>query len=148
MIKIALVLCADHRGFNLKQQIVQNALYGDYEISWHDEGAFTAQRSDYPYYAHRAINTMIDKHINGAVMLCGSGTGMAIVANRYKNIYAAVAWNEDIARIAKEDDNCNVLVLPADYIDARTAHACIEKWLNASFKQGHYQERLETIDKK
>ena len=89
---------------------------------------------------------MHEGHVDGVVLLCGSGNGMAIAANRFKGVFACVAWNADVARVAKQDDNCNVLVIPADYIQQEEITEIISSWLNATFKGGRYAERLALID--
>jgi ribose 5-phosphate isomerase B len=79
--------------------------------------------------------------------LCGSGVGMSIAANRHPGIFAALAWNQEVARQCKEDDNANVLVLPADFISEDQMMGIIMAWLGARFKGGRYQERIKMIDK-
>ncbi len=135
-----IILGSDHRGFELKEYI--KSLPG----LWLDIGAFTAERSDYPLFAHQAIQQMHQDKIEGAILLCGSGNGMAIAANRFKGVFACVAWKAMIAQKAKEDDNCNVLVIPADYVTQQETKEIISCWLNAEFKGGRYAERLALID--
>lgn len=72
---------------------------------------------------------------------------MAIAANRYKKIYAAVAWNPEIARRIKEEDNCTILVLPADYVTLNESIAIIDAWQNAQYKAGRYENRIALLDK-
>ncbi len=136
-----IIIASDHRGFELKE-----FLKLDSSIVWLDVGAFTAARSDYPVFALAAIKKMHEGHVDGVVLLCGSGNGMAIAANRFKGVFACVAWNADVARVAKQDDNCNVLVIPADYIQQEEITEIISSWLNATFKGGRYAERLALID--
>jgi ribose 5-phosphate isomerase B len=81
------------------------------------------------------------------VLLCGTGVGMAIAANRFKGIFAAVAWNEAVARASKEDDNANVLVLPADDLSEEQTLRIVSAWLGAHFKEGRYRERVAQIDR-
>ena len=79
------------------------------------------------------------------VLLCGTGGGMAIAANRYKDIYAVVAWNVEIARRCKQEDNANVLVLPCDFIAKDDAVIMINEWLSQEFKGGRYAQRIAMI---
>lgn len=115
-------------------------------ISWYDVGAHTTERSDYPDYAQKAVALMHTHTVSLSVLLCGTGAGMAMAANRFSKIYAAVAWNSEIAKKAREEDNCNCLVLPADYLTHDEACAIVSAWLAASFRGGHYAERLARID--
>lgn len=144
MLKIA--IGNDHRGFVLKEFLLKHRLVGTKQVEWLNVGSNSAERTDYPIFAIEAVKLMQAGSVHAAVLACGTGTGMAVVANRFANIYAGVAWNETIARLNKEDDNVNVLVLPADYMSNELALACIEGWLSAEFKAGRYAERIAMID--
>ena len=80
------------------------------------------------------------------IFVCGSGVGPSIAANRFKGIYAALCWNQEVARFAKEKNGANILILPADYLTLEQAFLIIEAWVGATFKGGRYQERLNMID--
>lgn len=142
-----IVIATDHRGFALKEWIKQQVAIANEPVSWIDVGCFTAERCDYPPFAVQACEYLIQKKASCAILLCGTGIGMAIAANRFAGIYAGLVWNEEVARKSKEDDNCNVLVLPADYITQEQMLSCIRAWLTATFKGGRYQERIDMIDK-
>jgi ribose 5-phosphate isomerase B len=133
----------DHRGFAHKEYIKTQCT----EYQWTDVGAYNAQRSDYPLYAQQVAELMLSGVVDYGVLLCSTGIGMAIAANRYPSIYAAVVWNEDVARQAKAEDNMNVLVLPSDCVFLEQSVAIIKAWLATSFKGGRYAERLGMIDK-
>jgi len=139
MIKIA--IGADHRGFEQKK-IIQSCI----NALWVDVGTYTTERVDYPVYATKVVNVMHAGQVDCGILLCGSGAGMAIAANRYEHIYAAVAWNEIIARRVKEEDKCNVLVLPSDMIADDTVCGIVDAWLSAQFKEGRYAQRIGMID--
>ncbi|MFA6263907.1 MAG: ribose 5-phosphate isomerase B [Candidatus Babeliales bacterium] len=133
---------ADHRGYALKTNIIE---HGE-EHEWLDVGTYSEQRTDYPIFARRVCEDILSDNAMCGIVLCGSGVGASIAANRFKGIYAALCWNVDIARSAKEDDNANVLVLPADFVNAELAISIIDVWLKSEFKGGMYQRRLEMID--
>lgn len=141
-----IVIGADHRGYELKLFLTKNNSRFIKQIEWFDVGAFDNNRSDYPLFAHALCKQIVNKENALGVLLCATGVGMAIVANRYPGVYAAVVWNEVVARLAREDDHCNVLVLPVDFIDNTTAIALVNSWLEAEPKAGCYQQRLELID--
>lgn len=132
----------DHRGFKHKEYIKNQSI----EYQWIDVGAYDEQRSDYPLFAQRVIDLMLSGAVDYGVLLCSTGIGMAIAANRYSSIYAAVVWNEDIARQAKSEDNINVLVLPSDCISLEESIVIIHTWLKTQFKGARYAERLAMID--
>lgn len=134
---------ADHRGFAHKEYIKKAIT----EMQWQDVGAYDNQRSDYPFFAQQACELLLHTKVHGGVLLCGSGIGMAIAANRYKKIYAGLVWNVEVAKQAKEDDNVNILVIPSDYVSAEKAVAMIYAWHDTIFKGDRYQERITMIDK-
>lgn len=143
-----IALGTDHRGFMLKELLKKHANLASIPIEWVDFGAFDANRSDYPIFVDKVCAAMASKSADYGILLCGSGVGMSIAANRTPGIYAALVWNPEVARASKEDDNANVLVLPADYISEVQMLAIVTAWLGATFKGGRYQERIDMIDKK
>jgi len=142
----SIILASDHRGFWLKEYIKQHVDISESPINWYDAGAYTQERSDYAEYAMYACNLMFSDIADYAVMICGTGTGMAIAANRYTYLYAGVAWTPEIARHGKEDDNLNVLALPADWISRKQAEDIIYAWHTAHFKGGRYAKRLRILN--
>lgn len=141
-----IAIATDHRGFAHKEFIKTHQALAGYTIEWIDFGAHCADRSDYPEFAKPLCRDIQQNKIERGVLLCGSGVGMSVVANRYQHIYAALVWNESVARSAAQEDKANVLVLPADYVTKEQAVSMISAWLSATFKGGRYQERIEMID--
>lgn len=140
MMKLA--IGADHRGYELKQEIQKEMP----QIAWHDVGTNSIERTDYPIFAHAVVRELLNGTVSGGVLLCGTGVGMAIAANRHPGIYAALACSIDIAVRAKEEDYANILVLPADYVTVAQAVEMIKAWLKAQHKEGRYKERIIAID--
>jgi ribose 5-phosphate isomerase B len=140
MIKIA--IGADHRGYELKQALQQELK----SIAWSDCGANSIERTDYPLYAHAVVKEMLTGKVELGVLICGTGIGMSIAANRHPGIYAAIAWSNAIAVRAKEEDYANILVLPSDYVTVEQAMGMIKAWLAAKPKEGRYKERISMID--
>jgi ribose 5-phosphate isomerase B len=145
MIKIA--IASDHRGFEHKAVIQQGVSGDEAKIEWIDVGCFSKERTDYPPFAYEAVQLIKNGKADLGVLVCGTGVGMAIAANRFAHIYAAVVWDEITAIRAKEEDKANVLSLPADYITPAQAVAMVNAWLQATFLQGRYQERIAMIDR-
>ena len=133
----------DHRSFLHKEFIKQHMQ----NVEWIDVGTHNEERTDYPIFADKVVQLILNHEVSAGVLLCASGGGMAIAANRYKHIYAAVAWNDEIARICKQDDNANVLVLPSDFVSYENAVNMIDIWLAQEFKGGRYAERIAMLDK-
>lgn len=138
-----IVIGADHRGFPLKQFI----LSAYHPVEWIDVGTDTdVIRSDYPFFAHKVCSLIQSGEVNKGILICSTGVGMAIAANRFSRIYAAVAWNKDIARLSVEHGNANLLIIPTDYVSAQLALEIIDAWLSAKFLGGRYRERIAMVD--
>lgn len=137
---------ADHRGFECKAYIKQYVVGNENPIAWIDVGAHNDEPSDYPVFAQAVVKAMHDQEAERGVLICGSGTGMAITANRFPGIFAGVVWNDESARISYEHDKVNILVIPSDFVTNDQAARMINVWLAALFKGGRYQERIDMID--
>ena len=143
MVKIA--IGADHRGYEHKL-VIQKGVSIDQKIEWIDVGTHSTERTDYPQFAHAVVMAMRSGKADLGILLCGSANGMVIAANRFKGIYAAVAWNEVTAARAREEDKANILSLPTDYVNPEQAVKLTIIWLNAQFLGDRYQKRIEMIN--
>jgi ribose 5-phosphate isomerase B len=143
---ITMVIGADHHGFAYKEYIKQQLTMLSQPIAWYDVGARSDEHSDYPLFAHQVAHAIVHGKAEFGVLLCGTGVGMAIAANRHKGIYAALAWNEEVAQLSRQHDHANVLVLPADYISADQAVAMIRVWLQAEPLSDEHKRRVAMID--
>ncbi len=141
MIKIS--IGADHRGFALKKHLIKHFQ----EYVWSDQGTMSGQQTDYPIYAQHVCKEVLSHAADFGILLCGSGIGMSIAANRFKGIYAALCWNEEIARAARCHDKANILILATDFTTPEQAVAIVTAWLGSAFKGEHYQKRLDMLDK-
>lgn len=139
---------ADHRGYHYKEYLKKWAdKYCKSVFEWIDVGTYNTTRTDYPLYVAPVISLFTTGIIDRAVLLCGSGVGMAIAANRHSGIYAAVVWNKGVVYAAREQDNSNVLVIPVDFVTKRVAVELITEWLKIPFHGEQYKKRLLMIDK-
>ncbi len=138
----------DHRGFELKNGIKQKITHDDKgnEIQWGDVGCFSAESCDYPVEAKYVVDAIQSGDAQLGILLCGTGVGMAIAANRFSGIYAALVWDVTTARLAREHDVANVLVLPADFITHDQAYVMINTWLSSQFEGGRHKRRIDQID--
>lgn len=137
-----IIIGSDHKGHGLKSRIIEHFNF----FEWIDVGTDSVQRTDYPVYAKKVCKGILAGEAELGVLVCGSGAGMTIAANRFAKIYAAVCWNKDVSVSAKADDGINVLVLPSDFVKNDLAFEIIKKWLNTKFKEGRYKERLDMMD--
>lgn len=137
-----LAIGTDHRGFLHKEYIEKHMPH----IDWIDVGTDSQERTDYPIFADKVVKLMQEGTVHCGVLICGTGGGMAIAANRHEKIYAVVAWNAEIARRCKEEDNANILVIASDFSSHVDAVNIIDMWLAQEFKGNRYAERIAMID--
>lgn len=139
---------SDHNGFALKRQIVDHLERGRYQVE--DEGDKTAQPDDdFPQFAGRVVAAMqgSDDPDSLGILICGSGQGMCMAANRFKGIRAALCWDIPEARAARNDDNSNVLCLSARYTKPADAIAIVQAWLNTPFAGApRFIRRINQLD--
>lgn len=135
---------SDHAGFERKSEIVSFLKDKGYEVI--DKGTFSEDRADYPDFAHLVAESVLSKEVETGILLCGSGNGIAMSANKHAGIRAALCWNEEITALARQHNNANILVLPARYITNKLATTCAEIFLNTAFEGGRHQNRIEKID--
>lgn len=135
---------ADHAGFAMKEELKKVLERLGYEPV--DLGARSDQASDYPEFAHAVAQQVSSGAAQKGVLLCGSGIGMDIVANRYPGVRAALAWQPAIAELSRRHNDSNVLVLPSRFMSQGDAADALRKWLETDFEGGRHQRRVEQID--
>ncbi|OGE85089.1 MAG: hypothetical protein A3J48_02855 [Candidatus Doudnabacteria bacterium RIFCSPHIGHO2_02_FULL_46_11] len=138
-------LAADHGGFKLKEHLENILSSENHEIV--DLGpATTDPIDDYPDFAFSVAQAVANEKDSLGLLLCRSGQGVCVVANKIAGVRAAVAWNEEVARAGRRDDHINVLCLPSDYVSQKEAEKIVQAWLNAKPGQDErYMRRLEKI---
>ena len=135
---------SDHGGYKLKEEIKK--YLEEKEIPYKDYGTDSEERTDYPIYAKKVAEAINKKEADTGILICRSGFGMTVAANKFRGIRAAAVYNEESAKFAKADDNINVLTLGADYLTTNEAICIIRNWLATEFKGGKYEERLKMIE--
>ena len=133
---------ADHRGVALKKLIIDH--FRQHEFL--DVGTFSTERTDYPIYAKKVCADVLAGNAQQGILICGSGVGMSIAANRHKKIYAALCWNTEVARCARAHDKANLLILPADFVKEVEAMSMVDTWLATTFLGDRYEQRLKMVD--
>ncbi len=132
---------SDHHGISLKSKIIQNFV----DHSFIDVGSDSSDRVDYPDFAHAVCKKINDHEVDLGILLCGTGIGMSIVANRNPHIFAGLCWTAEIARLAKAHDSINVLILPADFVTIDEVIQIVQVWLETEPLGGLYAKRLTKI---
>lgn len=138
-----IALGSDHGGYKLKEEIKK--YLEEIGIEYKDYGTYSEERTDYPIFAENVAKAVQSKECDKGILICKSGAGMTIVANKFKGIRAALGINEEVSRASKADDDINVLVLPSQYITTSASIASVRAWIGTSFKGGRYLERLQMI---
>ena len=140
-----ILIASDHAGFELKEKLERTLEELGFEVQ--DLGADGTQSTDYADYAHPLAQQVSEGRVKRGVLMCGTGLGMSYTANRYPHVRAAVAWSPEIAKLAREHNDANVLVLPARFVDENEANAILNAWLNTPFEGGRHARRVEKIEK-
>ena len=138
-----IALGADHAGFEEKENIKKTL--DDLGIEYKDMGTISADSVDYPDFAKEVAEAVSKGEYEQGLLVCGSGTGMAIAANKVHGVRAAVAWSPDIARLAREHNNANVLSLPARFSTPEEMDKIVRAWFAADFEGGRHGRRVEKI---
>jgi len=134
---------ADHAGFELKEKI--RKLLSDQGIEVADEGTHSAESVDYPDYARKVAEAVAGNGTQRGILVCGSGIGMAMAANKVHGIRAAHVTSEQEARLSREHNDANVLTLGARVLDEATALRIVQTFLNTKFEGGRHQRRVDKI---
>lgn len=139
-----IAIASDHAGFEEKERL--KPLLDDLGIEFEDLGTLSMESVDYPDYARKVGEEVARGNVEQGLLVCGSGTGMAIAANKVPGVRAAVAWNEDIARLAREHNDANVLALGARVIPFEDLTKIVRAWFAAKFDGGgRHAKRVEKI---
>lgn len=144
MSKPRLAVGADHAGFELKERILDHLRDAGYEVK--DAGTQSAESTDYPDYAHVVAAAVQEHEADLGILVCGSGNGVNMAANKHHGIRAALAWNEDVALLARTHNDANILSLPARFIDEALALRIVEKFLSGHFEGGRHERRVRKIE--
>ena len=136
MIKIA--IGSDHAGFEYKQALAENLKANEVK----DFGTHTTDSVDYPDFAHPVANAVESGEADFGVLVCGSANGVAITANKHQGIRAAICWNEELAALARQHNNANVVCIPARFISLNVAKKIVDVFLNTDFEGGRHANRV------
>ncbi len=135
---------ADHAGFELKERLVKELEALGYEPE--DVGTHSTASTDYPDYAHQVADQVARGEVQRGVLLCGTGLGMSYAANRHHGVRAAVAWNPEVAKLSREHNDANVLVLPARFLTQGQSVDILRAWLETPFDGGRHTRRIAKIE--
>ncbi len=136
---------SDHAGFYIKQYIIEyfNKKEG-YKIK--DFGTYSDEPSDYTDYAHAVADEVEKGAYEFGIVICGSGNGVNMAANKHRGIRSALCWNKEIARIVRLHNDANICALPGRYLERNEAIDIVEEFLNTAFEGGRHQRRVKKIN--
>lgn len=138
-----IAISCDHAGFELKERIKQKLTAEGYRLT--DYGPNTPERMDYPDAIHPLAKAIDTGEIGLGIIICGSGNGVAMTANKYANVRAGIAWNSELAELTRQHNDANILSLPARFVSEEVALECVEKFLNTDFEGGRHATRVDKI---
>lgn len=136
-------MACDHAGYELKEYIKGILAAKGYKVT--DFGTNSPQSMDYPDTAHPLANAVEKGEVDFGVSMCGSGNGITMTLNKHQGIRAALCWCPEIAALAKQHNNANILSMPARFISRQQALAILEAYLGAQFEGGRHQKRIDKI---
>jgi ribose 5-phosphate isomerase B len=140
-----LAIGSDHAGYELKESIKKHIEERGYEVE--DHGANSSESTDYPAYAHAVANSVAnDNNVDEGILICGSGNGISMSANKHSGVRAALCWEKEVATLAKQHNNANIVSLPARFITTEEAFEIVDAFLESEFEGGRHQRRVDKID--
>jgi ribose 5-phosphate isomerase B len=138
---VKIAMGADHAGFDCKEMI--RSMLTDFEIS--DFGTYSAASVDYPDFAHPVAEAIESGRCHFGILVCGSGNGIAIAANKHQGIRAAICWQNELASLSRLHNNANVICIPARFVTTELAREMVMTFLHTAFEGGRHEKRVEKI---
>ncbi len=138
-----LAIGGDHASVELKQAIISKLEAAGHQIK--NFGTNSGDSVDYPDFGHPVAKMVVSKEADLGIVICGSGNGINMTVNKYPEIRSAIAWNEELAALARQHNNANILALPARFISVEEGLKIVDSFLSAEFEGGRHQRRVEKI---
>ncbi len=138
-------IASDHAGFELKEKVIK--FLSSKNIDTKDFGTYSSESVDYPDFAHKVGSAINKGEYKRGIVICGSGNGVQMTVNKYPGVRCALCWNEEIASLARQHNDANILSLPARFIPEELALKIVDIFLNTDFEGGRHQRRVEKINK-
>lgn len=143
---IKIALGSDHAGFELKEYIKEYLQsITDHKLDINDWGCYSEERADYPDFAHKVSGQVSEGKADLGILVCGSGNGISMAANKWSDIRCALCWNSEITEMARLHNDANILSLPGRYISKEEAIKCVDAFLNTEFEGGRHFDRILKI---
>ena len=140
---LPIAIGSDHAGFDYKESVKAMLLDAGWQVD--DKGPHSTDSVDYPDYAHPVATMVETGAATAGILICGSGNGVCMTANKHQGIRAALCWNEELATLARQHNNANMLCLPARFVGLDVAKAMVAQFVNTEFEGGRHAKRVEKI---
>lgn len=134
---------SDHAGYEYKEDLI--SFLEAKGLSFHDFGTHSEDSVDYPDFAHPVAKSVENGEASFGILLCGSANGVAITANKHQGIRAAICWGEEIAKLAREHNNANIICIPSRFVREGDAEKMVQIFINTEFEGGRHQLRVDKI---
>ncbi len=141
--ELPVAIGADHAGFEYKEMIRTYLTSLGWQVE--DKGTYSHESTDYPDFAHPVAQMVADGKAACGILVCGSGNGVCITANKHAGVRAALSWNDDVAELARQHNNANVLCIPSRFMSEDMAKKTVLKFMTSEFEGGRHQRRVEKI---
>lgn len=135
---------SDHAGFELKNELITHLKGKLIEVI--DQGCYSTDRVDYADFGHAVAKTVLADEVDFGILLCGSGNGINMTANKHQGIRAALCWNPEISALARQHNDANILVIPARYVSIEEGKQITDAFLNSTFEGGRHSDRIKKIN--
>ncbi len=142
--ELNIAICADHAGFELKKIVIEH-LQSKNAKSFKDFGTNSTESCDYADFAHPMASAVENGEFDFGISICGSGNGISMTVNKHQGIRAALCWNEEIAALARQHNNANVLSMPARFVTQQQALKMVDVFFETDFEGGRHQGRIDKI---
>ena len=140
-----LIIGADHAGFEMKEKLKSYLAAKGFTLV--DKGTYSLDSVDYPDFAHAVARELENDTTKTGILLCGSANGVAITANKHAHIRAAICWTVEIASLARQHNNANIICIPARFVDEPIAEKMVDAFLSTEFEGGRHARRVEKIER-
>lgn len=133
----------DHAGFEYKEQITEHLNAMGFDVQ--DFGTYSADSTDYPDYAHPVSLAVKKGEFKQGILICGSGNGVAMTANKHDGIRASICWNTELSKLARQHNDANILCIPARFVSIHLAKNIVDEFLETEFEGGRHQRRIQKM---
>ena len=140
---LPLAIGSDHAGFEYKEAIKQQMIADGWQVE--DKGTYNLDSVDYPDFAHPVATMVSDGSATAGILVCGSGNGVCMTANKHQGVRAALCWTDELAALARQHNNANILCVPARFVTPEVANTMVAVFLSTAFEGGRHERRVEKI---